>query len=122
MIMFDEGFGFDSYMIGAPLLVVKTRKHPEVNRLSSKAPAIRERQFCWATGYRCRGIPVGQKRSWFRSRGPTWIHSWQWPAFGVKARTLYPGRLAETWFSPPEKEGPCTFGQVLRIVRQRPHA
>ena len=109
----DEGFGFDSYMIGAPAVGGENRKTPEVIA-QLEAAGYTEQQFLLATDTAV-VIPVGQTIV-VQVTGSDVIHSWAMPAFGVKQDAV-PGRLAETWFT-AEKEG-VYFGQ-FRAVRQRP--
>ena len=105
----DEGFGFDSYMIGAPAVGGENRKTPEVIA-QLEAAGYTEQQFLLATDTAV-VIPVGQTIV-VQVTGSDVIHSWAMPAFGVKQDTV-PGRLAETWFT-AEKEG-VYFGQCSEL-------
>ena len=105
----DEGFGFDSYMIGAPAVGGENRKTPEVIA-QLEAAGYTERQFLLATDTTV-VIPVG-KTIVVQVTGSDVIHSWAMPAFGVKQDAV-PGRLAETWFT-AEKEG-VYFGQCSEL-------
>ncbi len=105
----DEGFGFDSYMIGAPAVGGENRKTPEVIA-QLEAAGYTEQQFLLATDTAV-VIPVG-KTIVVQVTGSDVIHSWAMPAFGVKQDAV-PGRLAETWFK-PEKEG-IYFGQCSEL-------
>ena len=105
----DEGFGFDSYMIGAPAVGGENRKTPEVIA-QLEAAGYTERQFLLATDTAV-VIPVG-KTIVVQVTGSDVIHSWAMPAFGVKQDAV-PGRLAETWFT-AEKEG-VYFGQCSEL-------
>tara|TARA_R110002012_G_scaffold96340_1_gene232248 strand:- start:714 stop:1580 length:867 start_codon:yes stop_codon:yes gene_type:complete len=105
----DEGFGFDSYMIGAPAVGGENRKTPEVIA-QLEAAGYTEQQFLLATDTAV-VIPVG-KTIVVQVTGSDVIHSWAMPAFGVKQDAV-PGRLAETWFK-AEKEG-VYFGQCSEL-------
>lgn len=105
----DDGFGFDSYMIGAPALGGENRKTPEVIAQLEEA-GYTEKQFLLATDTAV-VIPVG-KTIVVQVTGSDVIHSWAMPAFGVKQDAV-PGRLAETWFK-AEKEG-IYFGQCSEL-------
>ena len=105
----DEGFGFDSYMIGAPAVGGENRKTPEVIA-QLEAAGYTEQQFLLATDTAV-VIPVG-KTIVVQVTGSDVIHSWAMPAFGVKQDAV-PGRLAETWFT-AEKEG-VYFGQCSEL-------
>ena len=105
----DEGFGFDSYMIGAPAVGGENRKTPEVIA-QLEAAGYTEQQFLLATDTSV-VIPVGQTIV-VQVTGSDVIHSWAMPAFGVKQDAV-PGRLAETWFT-AEKEG-VYFGQCSEL-------
>ena len=105
----DEGFGFDSYMIGAPAVGGENRKTPEVIA-QLEAAGYTEQQFLLAPDTAV-VIPVGQTIV-VQVTGSDVIHSWAMPAFGVKQDAV-PGRLAETWFT-AEKEG-VYFGQCSEL-------
>ena len=105
----DEGFGFDSYMIGAPAVGGENRKTPEVIA-QLEAAGYTEQQFLLATDTAV-VIPVGQTIV-VQVTGSDVIHSWAMPAFGVKQDAV-PGRLAETWFT-AKKEG-VYFGQCSEL-------
>ena len=105
----DEGFGFDSYMIGAPAVGGDNRKTPEVVA-QLEAAGYTEQQFLLATDTAV-VIPVG-KTIVVQVTGSDVIHAWAMPAFGVKQDAV-PGRLAETWFT-AEKEG-IYFGQCSEL-------
>ncbi len=105
----DDGFGFDSYMIGAPALGGENRKTPEVIA-QLEAAGYSEQQFLLATDTAV-VIPVG-KTIVVQITGSDVIHAWAMPAFGVKQDAV-PGRLAETWFK-AEKEG-IYFGQCSEL-------
>ena len=105
----DEGFGFDSYMIGAPAVGGENRKTPEVIA-QLEAAGYTEQQFLLATDTAV-VIPVGQTIV-VQVTGSDVIHSWAMPAFGVKQDAV-PGRLAQIWFT-AEKEG-IYFGQCSEL-------
>lgn len=105
----EEGFGFDSYMIGAPAVGGENRKTPEVIE-QLEAAGYTEQQFLLATDTAV-VIPVG-KTIVVQVTGSDVIHSWAMPAFGVKQDAV-PGRLAETWFT-AEQEG-VYFGQCSEL-------
>ena len=105
----DEGFGFDSYMIGAPAVGGENRKTPEVIA-QLEAAGYTEQQFLLATDTAV-VIPVGQTIV-VQVTGSDVIHSWAMPAFGVKQDAV-PGRLAELWFKPTQ-EG-VYFGQCSEL-------
>ena len=109
----DEGFGFDSYMIGAPAVGGENRKTPEVIA-QLEAAGYTEQQFLLATDTAV-VIPVGQTIV-VQVTGSDVIHSWAMPAFGVKQDAV-PGRLAETWFTAERRR---VLWSVFRTVRQRP--
>ena len=105
----DEGFGFDSYMIGAPALGGENMKTPEVIAQLEEA-GYSESDFLLATDTAV-VIPVG-KTIVVQVTGSDVIHSWAMPAFGVKQDAV-PGRLAQLWFK-AEKEG-VYFGQCSEL-------
>ena len=108
----DEGFGFDSYMIGAPALGGENRKTPEVIS-ELEAAGYSEDEWLLATDTAV-VVPVG-KTVVVQVTGSDVIHAWTVPAFGVKQDAV-PGRLAELWFS-AEKEG-VYFGQCSELCGQ----
>ncbi|WP_099826875.1 cytochrome c oxidase subunit II [Oceaniglobus indicus] len=105
----DEGFGFDSYMIGAPATGGDNRMSPEVLAQLQEA-GYSEDEFLLATDTSV-VVPVG-KTIVMQVTGGDVIHSWTIPAFGVKQDGV-PGRLAELWFA-AEKEG-IYFGQCSEL-------
>ena len=105
----DEGFGFDSYMIGAPAVGGENRKTPEVIA-QLEAAGYTEQQFLLATDTAV-VIPVGQTIV-VQVTGSDVIHSWAMPAFGVKQDAV-PGRLSQIWFA-AEREG-IYFGQCSEL-------
>jgi len=105
----DEGFAFDSYMIGAPATGGDNSLTPETEQALVDAGYSRE-DFLLATDNAV-VVPVG-KTVVVQVTGADVIHAWTIPAFGVKQDAV-PGRLAELWFS-AEKEG-IYFGQCSEL-------
>ena len=105
----DEGFAFDSYMIGAPATGGDNSLTPETEQALVEAGYSRE-DFLLATDNAV-VVPVG-KTIVVQVTGADVIHAWTIPAFGVKQDAV-PGRLAELWFE-PEKEG-VYFGQCSEL-------
>ncbi|MFC2969779.1 cytochrome c oxidase subunit II [Acidimangrovimonas pyrenivorans] len=91
----DEGFSFDSFMLGKDELANKGYDKSEY-LLAVDEPVV---------------VPVG-KTVVVQITGADVIHSWAVPAFGVKQDAV-PGRLAEAWFK-AEKEG-VYFGQCSEL-------
>ncbi|WP_415403806.1 cytochrome c oxidase subunit II [Tateyamaria sp. SN3-11] len=105
----DEGFAFDSYMIGAPATGGDNSLTPETEAALVEAGYSRE-DFLLATDNAV-VIPVN-KTVVVQVTGADVIHAWTIPAFGVKQDAV-PGRLAELWFE-AEKEG-IYFGQCSEL-------
>ncbi|WP_299772097.1 cytochrome c oxidase subunit II [uncultured Tateyamaria sp.] len=105
----DEGFAFDSYMIGAPATGGDNSLTPETEQALVDAGYSRE-DFLLATDNSV-VVPVG-KTIVVQVTGADVIHAWTIPAFGVKQDAV-PGRLAELWFT-AEKEG-VYFGQCSEL-------
>ncbi|SFD49238.1 cytochrome c oxidase subunit II [Roseivivax sediminis] len=105
----DDGFAFDSYMIGSPATGGDNRLTPEVETQLEEAGYARE-HFRLATDTAV-VVPVGQTVV-MQVTGGDVIHSWTIPAFGVKQDAV-PGRLAELWFT-AEEEG-VYFGQCSEL-------
>jgi len=105
----DDGFGFDSYMIGAPALGGENMKTPEVIAQLEEA-GYSESEWLLATDTAV-VVPVDTTVV-VQVTGSDVIHSWAMPAFGVKQDAV-PGRLAELWFE-AEKEG-VYFGQCSEL-------
>ena len=114
----DEGFAFDSYMIGAAATLTAEEEAagaiPEVlNEVTAQkledAGYTRD-DWLLATDTAV-VLPVG-KTVVVQVTGSDVIHSWVIPAFGVKQDGI-PGRLAELWFR-PEREG-IYFGQCSEL-------
>jgi len=105
----DEGFGFESYMIGAPATGGDNTLSAETEAALVDAGYSRD-EFLLATDNAV-VIPVN-KTVVVQVTGADVIHSWTVPAFGVKQDAV-PGRLAELWFA-AEKEG-IYFGQCSEL-------
>ena len=117
----DEGFGFDSYMIGAPATLTSEEEEQGAiaNRLDDvmvaklEAAGYSRDEWLLATDTSV-VVPVG-KTIVVQVTGSDVIHSWTIPAFGVKQDAV-PGRLAELWFT-AEREG-VYFGQCSELCGQ----
>ncbi|QFT59130.1 Cytochrome c oxidase subunit 2 precursor [Sulfitobacter sp. THAF37] len=117
----DEGFGFDSYMIGAPATLTSEDQEAGAiaNRLDDvmvaklEAAGYSRDEWLLATDTAV-VVPVGQTIV-MQVTGSDVIHSWTIPAFGVKQDAV-PGRLAELWFE-AEQEG-VYFGQCSELCGQ----
>lgn len=117
----DEGFGFDSYMIGAPATMTSEDEAAGAiaNRLDDvmvgklEAAGYSRDEWLLATDTAV-VVPVGQTIV-MQVTGSDVIHSWTIPAFGVKQDAV-PGRLAELWFS-ADREG-VYFGQCSELCGQ----
>lgn len=105
----DEGFGFDSYMIGAPATGGNNALTPETEAALVEAGYTRE-DFLLATDNAV-VVPVN-KTVVMQVTGADVIHAWTIPAFGVKQDAV-PGRVAPLWFR-PEKEG-IYYGQCSEL-------
>jgi cytochrome c oxidase subunit II len=100
----DEGFGFESFMIGegkvlTDEVIAELQEH-----------GYSENEFKLATDTAV-VVPVG-KTVVMQVTGADVIHSWTIPAFGVKQDAV-PGRLAQLWFA-AEREG-VYFGQCSEL-------
>ena len=117
----DEGFGFDSYMIGAPATLTSEDEAAGAiaNRLDDvmvaklEAAGYSRDEWLLATDTAV-VVPVG-KTIVMQVTGSDVIHSWTIPAFGVKQDAV-PGRLAELWFN-ADREG-VYFGQCSELCGQ----
>jgi len=117
----DEGFGFESYMIGAPATltaededagaVANMLNEPMIKKLEEAGYSRNEWLLATDTSV---VVPVG-KTIVVQVTGADVIHAWTIPAFGVKQDAV-PGRLAELWFS-ADKEG-VYFGQCSELCGQ----
>ncbi len=114
----DEGFAFDSYMIGAAATLTSEEEEagaiPEVlddvvAKKLEDAGYSRD-EFLLATDTAV-VLPVG-KTIVVQVTASDVIHAWTIPSFGVKQDAV-PGRLAELWFK-AEKEG-TYFGQCSEL-------
>jgi cytochrome c oxidase subunit 2 len=114
----DEGFGFDSYMIGAPATLTAEEEAAGAipNRLDDimiaklEAAGYSRNEWLLATDTAV-VVPIN-KTVVVQVTGSDVIHAWTIPAFGVKQDAV-PGRLAELWFK-AEKEG-VYFGQCSEL-------
>jgi cytochrome c oxidase subunit 2 len=117
----DDGFGFDSYMIGAPAtLTAEDEAAGAVPNMLNDAMVAKletagysRNEWLLATDTAV-VVPVG-KTIVMQVTGSDVIHAWTIPAFGVKQDAV-PGRLAELWFS-AEQEG-IYFGQCSELCGQ----
>jgi cytochrome c oxidase subunit 2 len=100
----DEGFGFDSFMIGDGKVLT-----PEVEQELVDA-GYSKNEFLLATDTAV-VVPVN-KVVVMRLTGADVIHSWTIPAFGVKQDAV-PGRISQLWFK-AEREG-VYFGQCSEL-------
>ncbi|MEP5730619.1 MAG: cytochrome c oxidase subunit II [Sulfitobacter sp.] len=117
----DDGFGFDSYMIGAPATLTAEEEEAGavanllndvmVTKLEDAGYSRNEWLLATDTSV---VVPVG-KTIVVQVTGSDVIHAWTIPAFGVKQDAV-PGRLAELWFN-AEKEG-VYFGQCSELCGQ----
>lgn len=116
----DEGFAFDSYMLGAPATLSEADRPDDANvtpfvldeHMEAKLvdAGYSRDEFLLATDTAV-VVPVG-KTIVMQVTGADVIHAWTIPAFGVKQDAV-PGRLAELWFN-AEKEG-VYFGQCSEL-------
>ncbi|MEO9818914.1 MAG: cytochrome c oxidase subunit II [Paracoccaceae bacterium] len=116
----DEGFGFDSYLLGSPATLDDDARPDDANvtpfvldeHMEAKLvdAGYSRNEFLLATDTAI-VIPVG-KTVVVQVTGADVIHAWTVPAFGVKQDAV-PGRLAQLWFA-PEKEG-IYFGQCSEL-------
>jgi len=111
----DEGFEFDSYMIGHPATLADADAEQAFKRTPAVLAALKEAgynddEFLLATDTAV-VIPVG-KTIVVQVTASDVIHSWAIPAFGVKQDGV-PGRLAQLWFK-ADKEG-LYFGQCSEL-------
>ena len=116
----DEGFAFDSYMLGSPASLDEGARPDDANitpfvldeHMEAKLvdAGYSRNEFLLATDTAI-VLPVG-KTVVVQVTGADVIHAWTIPAFGVKQDAV-PGRLAQLWFA-PEKEG-VYFGQCSEL-------
>ena len=117
----DEGFGFDSYMIGAPATLTSEEEEAgavanllnDVMLAKLEDAGYTREDWLLATDTSV-VVPVG-KTVVMQVTGSDVIHAWTIPAFGVKQDAV-PGRLAELWFS-ADQEG-VYFGQCSELCGQ----
>ncbi len=100
----DEGFGFDSFMIGDGKVLT-----PEVEQELVDA-GYSKNEFLLATDTAV-VVPLN-KVVVMQLTGADVIHSWTIPAFGVKQDAV-PGRISQLWFK-AEREG-VYFGQCSEL-------
>ncbi len=116
----DEGFEFDSYMLGSPATLDENSRpgdaevtpfvldeHMEAKLVDA---GYGRDEFLLATDTSV-VVPVG-KTVVMQVTAADVIHAWTIPAFGVKQDAV-PGRLAELWFN-AEQEG-IYFGQCSEL-------
>ena len=116
----DEGFEFDSYMLGSSATLDEGSRPDDANvtpyvldeHMEAKLidAGYSRDEFLLATDTSV-VVPVG-KTVVMQVTGADVIHAWTIPAFGVKQDAV-PGRLAELWFN-AEKEG-VYFGQCSEL-------
>ncbi len=116
----DEGFGFDSYLIGHPATLEEedyaagaqdyVLNDAMVARLE-RAGYSRD-EFLLATDTAV-VVPTG-KVIVMNVTGSDVIHSWTIPAFGVKQDAV-PGRIAQLWFEVDEGKEGVYFGQCSEL-------
>jgi cytochrome c oxidase subunit 2 len=114
----DEGFGFDSYMIGAPATLTSEdeangavpNQLNEVTLQKLQDAGYSEDEWLLATDTSV-VVPVGRTVV-VQVTASDVIHSWTIPAFGVKQDGV-PGRLADLWFI-ADREG-VYFGQCSEL-------
>lgn len=113
----DEGFGFDSYMIGQPATIdsatepdVKAYILTDAMKAKLVAAGYTADEFLLATDTAV-VVPVG-KIIVMQVTASDVIHSWALPAFGVKQDGV-PGRIAHLWFR-ADREG-VFFGQCSEL-------
>ena len=105
----DEGFAFDSYMIGQPATGGNYMLTEAVEAQLVEA-GYSASEFLLATDTAV-VVPVN-KTIVMGITGADVIHAWTIPAFGVKQDAV-PGRVAELWFK-AEREG-TYFGQCSEL-------
>ena len=116
----DEGFGFDSYLIGHPATLEDSDYEAGARDyvLNDAMVAVLERygysrdEFLLATDNAV-VVPTG-KVVVMNLTGSDVIHSWTIPAFGVKQDAV-PGRTAQLWFEVDEGKEGIYFGQCSEL-------
>lgn len=116
----DDGFAFDSYMLGSPATLDERSRPEDANvtpfvldeHMEAKLveAGYSRDEFLLATDTAV-VVPVG-KTVVMQVTAADVIHSWTIPSFGVKQDAV-PGRLAELWFE-AEQEG-IYFGQCSEL-------
>ncbi len=116
----DEGFEFDSYMLGSPATLDDSTRPEDANvtpfvldeHMEAKLvdAGYSRDEFLLATDTSV-VVPVG-KTVVMQVTAADVIHAWTIPSFGVKQDAV-PGRLAELWFK-AEQEG-IYFGQCSEL-------
>ena len=116
----DEGFAFDSYMLGAPATLDTSARPEDANvtpfvmdehmEAKLRDAGYSRDEFLLATDTSV-VVPVG-KTVVMQVTAADVIHAWTIPSFGVKQDAV-PGRLAELWFK-AEQEG-VYFGQCSEL-------
>lgn len=117
----DEGFEFDSYMIGAPATLTSEEEDAgaigyvldDVTKKKLADAGYSEEDWLLATDTAV-VVPVDTTVV-VQVTASDVIHSWTVPAFGVKQDGV-PGRLAELWFK-TDREG-VYFGQCSELCGQ----
>ncbi len=116
----DEGFGFDSYLIGHPATLEDADYEAGARDyvLNDAMVKVLERygysrdEFLLATDNAV-VVPTG-KVVVMNVTGADVIHSWTIPAFGVKQDAV-PGRIAQLWFKVDEGKEGVYFGQCSEL-------
>ncbi|WP_334066572.1 cytochrome c oxidase subunit II [Nereida ignava] len=114
----DEGFAFDSYMIGQPATVTDAGEANGVQPYildAAMEEMLAEYGYTrseWLLATDTQVVVPVNKTVVMTVTGADVIHSWTIPAFGVKQDAV-PGRLAQLWFK-AEKEG-IYFGQCSEL-------
>ncbi|MEM6939610.1 MAG: cytochrome c oxidase subunit II [Pseudomonadota bacterium] len=117
----DEGFTFDSYMIGAPATLTAEDEAAGAianalgPRMIEKLEEAGYSRDAWLLATDTAVVVPVNKTIVMQVTAADVIHSWTIPAFGVKQDGV-PGRLAELWFK-PEREG-IYFGQCSELCGQ----
>ncbi len=116
----DEGFEFESYMLGSPATLDENARPDDANvtpfvldeHMEAKLidAGYSRDEFLLATDTSI-VVPVGTTVV-MQVTAADVIHAWTIPAFGVKQDAV-PGRLAELWFN-AEREG-IYFGQCSEL-------
>ena len=112
----DQGFGFDSFMIGQPATIGPDEKGIKPYVLNAAMKAKLEKAGYtddeWLLAVDNKVVVPINKTVVMQVTGADVIHSWTVPAFGVKQDAV-PGRIAQLWFK-PNKIG-TFFGQCSEL-------